>query len=252
MATQRRRLETAAGKRYAIIADTPVDIVDVTDPAAPKLAAVIPEDAHTVFTETIAGVTRAYFGNYDASCPVWDVSDPVTPVRLGRFQTTGGLVHDLSVADGIAYLNVTPGSSSSISPRPRLVEVGSWADTPTDSSHRTGPRVGGRPRRSRGASTSSTPIPADVHAIDRAHGAPDFDPQHRRPARAPHYRTACACSTSPTRPSPSSSVTSTAGTRRPITRRAFDGAVGLDVDLTRKLIYVADTRGLLILRDDTP
>ena len=33
----------------------------------------------------------------------------------------------------------------------------------------------------------------------------------------------------------------------------FEGAVGLDVDLTRKLIFVADSpRGLLILRDDTP
>jgi hypothetical protein len=33
----------------------------------------------------------------------------------------------------------------------------------------------------------------------------------------------------------------------------FEGAVGLDVDPTRKLIFVADSpRGLLILRDDTP
>jgi hypothetical protein len=32
----------------------------------------------------------------------------------------------------------------------------------------------------------------------------------------------------------------------------FDGAVGLDVDLDRKLIFVADTRGLIILHDDTP
>jgi len=33
----------------------------------------------------------------------------------------------------------------------------------------------------------------------------------------------------------------------------FEGAVGLDVDLARKLIFVADSpRGLLILRDDTP
>ena len=33
----------------------------------------------------------------------------------------------------------------------------------------------------------------------------------------------------------------------------FEGAVGLDVDLARKLVFVADwPRGLLILRDDTP
>ena len=35
--------------------------------------------------------------------------------------------------------------------------------------------------------------------------------------------------------------------------RFFEGAVGLDVDPERKLIFVADSpRGLLILRDDTP
>jgi hypothetical protein len=33
----------------------------------------------------------------------------------------------------------------------------------------------------------------------------------------------------------------------------FEGAVGIDVDLQRKLIFVADSpRGLLILQDDTP
>ena len=32
----------------------------------------------------------------------------------------------------------------------------------------------------------------------------------------------------------------------------YEGAVGLDVDLARKLVFVADSpRGLLILRDDT-
>ena len=35
------------------------------------------------------------------------------------------------------------------------------------------------------------------------------------------------------------------------TNAFFDGAVGIDVDLARKLIFVADGRGLLILRDDT-
>jgi hypothetical protein len=33
----------------------------------------------------------------------------------------------------------------------------------------------------------------------------------------------------------------------------YESAIGIDVDLARKLIFVADTpRGLLILRDDTP
>jgi hypothetical protein len=37
------------------------------------------------------------------------------------------------------------------------------------------------------------------------------------------------------------------------TSQFFEGAVGLDVDVARKLIFVADSpRGLLILRDETP
>jgi hypothetical protein len=36
------------------------------------------------------------------------------------------------------------------------------------------------------------------------------------------------------------------------TSSIYEGAIGLDVDPARKLIFVADTlRGLLILRDDT-
>ncbi len=45
------KLVDAGGKRYALIADYPVDIVDVTDPAHPRLVAQIPVEAHTLFTE---------------------------------------------------------------------------------------------------------------------------------------------------------------------------------------------------------
>src|SRR5687768_2756726 len=98
-------VDAAGGKRYAIIADFPSDVVDVTNPAQPTLSAQIPEEAHTLFTETRGGKTYAYFGNYDGTTPVFDVTNPAAPVRLGRYVTGGSYVHDLSVKDGIAYLN---------------------------------------------------------------------------------------------------------------------------------------------------
>ena len=37
------------------------------------------------------------------------------------------------------------------------------------------------------------------------------------------------------------------------TSQFFEGAVGIDVDVARKLVFVADSpRGLLILADSTP
>jgi len=99
------KIVDAGNKRFAIIADTPVDIVDVTDPANPTLAAQITEEAHTLFTETRDGNTRAYFGNYDGTCPVWDVTNPAQPQKLGGYTSPGSIVHDLSISGGIAYLN---------------------------------------------------------------------------------------------------------------------------------------------------
>ncbi|MGE3543293.1 MAG: LVIVD repeat-containing protein, partial [Kofleriaceae bacterium] len=99
------KIVQAGAKRFALIADSPIDVVDVTDPAQPFLAGTIPEGAHTLFTEERNGTVYAYVGGYDGSCPVYDVTDPAAAVRLGRFETGGSRVHDLSVKDGIAYLN---------------------------------------------------------------------------------------------------------------------------------------------------
>jgi hypothetical protein len=262
-------VETAAGKRYAIIADAPVDIVDVTNPAAPKLAAVIPEEAHTVFTETIGGVTRAYFGNYDASCPVWDVTDPAAPVRLGRFQTTGALVHDLSVADGIAYLNAWDAGLVVVdfSTPDAPTEVASWADTPTDSSHSNWTtRVGGRHIALHGEESYGAHL--DVVDLDAgptfmqsigSYRTRDWVSIHNimafgSKAYFTHYQDGVRVLdlTDPTQPKLVGYFNSWDPQADYTSSDFFDGAVGLDVDLTRKLIYVADTRGLLILRDDTP
>ncbi len=263
-------VDAADGKRYAIIADFPVDVVDVTNPTAPTLAANIAEEAHTVFTETRDGVTRAYFGNYDASCPVFDVTNPAAPVRLGRYQTTGSLVHDLSVADGIAYLNAWDAGlvvvDFTVPAAPML--VGSWEDTPADASHSNWTMtIGGRHLALHGDEAYGAHL--DVVDLDPAsptylkpigtYKTRDWVSVHNimafgSKAYFTHYQDGVRVLdlADPTQPvlagyfntwDPQADYTSGA---------FFEGAVGLDVDLTRKLIFVADSpRGLLILRDET-
>jgi hypothetical protein len=264
-------VDTAAGKRFAIIADFPVDIVDVTNPAAPTLAANLAEEAHTVFTETRAGVTRAYLGNYDGSCPVFDVTNPAVPVRLGRYVTPGSLVHDLSVADGIAYLNAWDAGLVVVDfttpATPTL--VGSWSDTPTDTSHSNWTTtVGGRHIALHGEEAYG----AHLDVVDLDPAAPTFMQSFATyrtrdwvsihnimafgsKAYLTHYQDGVRVLdlADPTHPALVGYYNTWDPQADYTTSGFFEGAVGLDVDLTRKLIFVADSpRGLLILRDTTP
>ncbi|MBS1123429.1 MAG: hypothetical protein H6Q90_5657 [Deltaproteobacteria bacterium] len=264
-------VDTAGGKRFAIIADFPVDVVDVTNPAAPTLAATIAEEAHTVFTETRAGVTRAYFGNYDASCPVFDVTNPAAPVRLGRFTTTGSLVHDLSVADGIAYLDAWDAGLVVVDfttpATPTL--IGSWDDTPTNTSHSNWTTtVAGRHIALHGEEAYG----AHLDVVDLDASSPmfmkPFASYRTRDWVSIHNIMAFGSKVYMTHYQDGVRVLDVADPTQPAlvgyyntwdpqadytTSGFFEGAVGLDVDLTRKLVFVADSpRGLLILRDTTP
>src|SRR5262249_8047743 len=131
------KLVDAGAKRYALIADYPVDVVEVTDPANPHLVGQISEQAHTLAVENRNNHVYAYFGNYNANCPVYDVTDPTAPMKLSFFHTTGNLVHDLSVDNGIAYLNAWDAGfyvvdfTNPASP----TKVGQWPMTPTRTSH---------------------------------------------------------------------------------------------------------------------
>jgi hypothetical protein len=264
------KLVQAGAKRFAVIADSPVDVVDVTDPAAPFLAATIPEEAHTLFTETIGGVTKAYFGNYNASCAVWDVTNPALPKRLGTFTTQGELVHDLSVKDGIAYLNAWDAGLLVVDfttpAQPKL--LGSWTDTPTGTSHSNWTTVvGGRHIAIHGEEAYG----AHLNVVDLDAGPTFMQPIGTYKTRdhvsihnimafgskvyMTHYQDGVRVMdvADPTQPAllgyhntwdPQADYTSS---------DFFEGAVGLDVDLGRKLVFVADSpRGLLILRDETP
>jgi hypothetical protein len=265
------KLVDAGAKRYAIIADLPVDVVDVTNPAAPQLVAQITEQAHTLALERRNNKVYAYFGNYDARCPIYDVTDPAHPMKLGTYQSNGQLVHDLAIENGIAYLNAWDAGFLVVDfttpATPHL--LGKFAPTPTKTSHSSWPlTAGGRHVALHGeeaygahlqvvdvdpaSATFMQPISeyrtrdwVSVHNV-MAFGTKAYfsyyqdgirvmdmsDPTH--PTLVGYYNTW----------DPQAAYTSSG---------FFEGAVGLDVDTTRGLIFVADSpRGLLILQDSTP
>lgn len=265
------KLVDAGPRRYALIADSPIDVVDVTSPSAPVLAAQIPEAAHTLFTETRDGSTRAYLGNYDGRCAVYDVTDPAAPHKLGAYDAGATLVHDLSVVNGIAYLNAwergflivdftTPAA-------PRL--LGSWTSTPTHTSHSNWTTsAGGRRIALHGEEAYDAHLNVvDVDPASPTYMAP-FASWQTRPwisihnimafgtkAYLTHYQDGVRVLdlTDPAHPTQRGYYNTWDPQADYATSAFYEGAVGLDVDLGRKLVFVADSpRGLLILRDDTP
>ena len=264
------KILSANGKRYAIIADYPSDVVDVTDPTAAHLVAQIPVEAHTLFTEVRGGKTYAYFGAYDGSCPVFDVTNPEAPVRLSTYQSGASIVHDLMIDDGIAYLNAWEGGFHVVdftTPTAPVV-VGKWRQTPTHTSHSSwAMHVGGRTIALHGEEAYA----AHLDIVDVVPSSPSFMTSiatfklrdyvsiHNVMAFGNHaYMTYYQDGvrvldlSDPTNPQqlgyyntwdPQAAYTSSG---------FFEGSVGLDVDQARKLIFVADSpRGLLILRDQT-
>ena len=265
------KLVEANGKRYALIADYPVDVVDVTDPTMPRLVAQIPEEAHTLFTEARGGKHYAYFGNYDGTCPVFDITNPEQPMRLGRFTTEGSTVHDLMIQDGIAYLNAWDAGLYVVDyttpATPTL--VGRWANTTAATSHSSWATVaGGRKVALHGGENYGAHLDVvDVDAQSPTFMMPigsfktrDHVSIHNVMAigdRAyfTYYQDGVRVMSlaDPTRPSQLGYFNTWDPQGPASSSRFFEGAVGLDVDPARKLIFVADSpRGLLILRDETP
>jgi hypothetical protein len=265
------KLVQANNKRYAFIADVPVDIVDVTNPAMPKLVASIARAAHTLTVESRGDKTYAYLGAYDATVPVYDVTDPEHPVALGSYQTSGAYAHDLSVDAGIAYINAWDAGFLAVdfTTPSTPVLLGSWTRTTAQNSHSNGTTtVAGRHIALHGdegygahldvldvdpsSATFMTSLASyktrdfvSIHNI-MAFGAKAYFAYYQdgirvldlsdpaAPALVGYYNTW----------DPQADYTTSA---------QFEGALGLDVDLARRLVFVADSpRGLLILQDTTP
>ncbi|HUS32833.1 MAG TPA: hypothetical protein VMZ53_30235 [Kofleriaceae bacterium] len=265
------KIVQAGPKRYVLTGDVPVDIIDVTDPAHPQLAGQIAEEAHTLAVETRDNKVYAYFGNYDGKCPIYDVTDPTQPQKLGSFTTRGDLVHDLSIENGIAYLNAwndgfyvvdytTPSA-------PTL--VGHWAGTPAGSSHSSWPMtVGGRHIALHGDENFNAHL--DVVDVDPSspqfmtsigsYQTRDFISIHNlmafgSKAYFTYYQDGVRVleMADPTQPRLVGYFNTWDPNGEFSSNGFFEGAVGLDVDVARKLIFVADIpRGLVILKDSTP
>jgi hypothetical protein len=264
------KLVEANGKRYAIIADYPSDVVDVTDPASVHLVAQIPVEAHTVFTETRNGKTYAYFGAYDGTTPAYDVSNPEAPMRLGTYNSMASIVHDLMIDNGIAYLNAWEGGLHVVDftdpTQPR--KIGTWRTTPTKTSHSSwAMNVGGRKIALHGEEEYG----AHLDVVDADPASPQFMTSigtfktrdwvsiHNvmavgSRAYMSYYQDGIRVldMSDPTKPKQIGYFNSWDPQADYTTSGFFESAVGIDVDPARKLIFVADSpRGLLILRDAT-
>jgi hypothetical protein len=265
------KLFDANNRHYAVIADYGVDVVDVTNPASPSLVATIGENAHTDAIELRDGKIYAYFGTNDGTCPIYDLTDPAHPQKLGSYAVNGMLVHDLSVDKGIAYLNawdqgfVVVDFTTPSSP----VVLGTWPHTPTRTSHSNWTTtINGRHLALHGEENYGAKL--DLVDLDPASATfmQPFASWQTRPYVSIHNLMAFGTKayftyyqdgvrvldlSDPAQPrqvgyyntwDPQADYTSS---------DFFEGSVGLDVDLTRHLVFVADSpRGLLILSDTTP
>jgi hypothetical protein len=97
-------------------------VLDVTDAAAPRLVRFVdgPANTWTIQVQVAAGrmitalerIAPGWGGDADASSEegvlIWDVSDPESPRRLGRFTTDGGGTHR-NYYDGGRYLHLAAG-----------------------------------------------------------------------------------------------------------------------------------------------
>lgn len=113
-----KMIDGTDGKPYAIVGSNlrGAVAIDVSDPANPTEVSSFPDvlnngfgdiNVHTLFIDG----TRAYLANTTrGGIEIFDVADPPNPVRLGGFvdtrvDTIGGFVHDLYVDNGRVYLN---------------------------------------------------------------------------------------------------------------------------------------------------
>jgi len=80
-------------------------VVDATNPTAPTFVQYLAEYSHSVFLDGMS----LYLATYNESVPKYDVTNPLTPVRLGMAIVPGDVsgVHDLFVSGTRIYANNT-------------------------------------------------------------------------------------------------------------------------------------------------
>lgn len=245
-------------------------VIDVTDPAAPVYLADIPEFSHSVQVRVDGERTLLYLATYTASVPVYDITDPTQPIRLGAPTVADGDdagIHDLTVDGDRIYVNNTTDGVIAIDVSAGLdVEPVELYRIPTTYSHASWVATIGERRVLLHGDEGMTPEGgAFLRIIDDTPGSPTFGQligryQSRRQVGIhniqvvgtkvylSYYQDGIRVLdiADPTQPREIAHYnTWNAETAR---GSAFEGAVG--VRFHEGLVYVADTdEGLIILRE---
>jgi len=260
--------EGEVSRRYALMASNQVGVVvvDVTAPGSPSIVGHLSEgNVHTLFVD--AGKAYLTCGDH---MEIWDVADPRAATLLGAYTHPGdGYVHDLYVSGDRAYLNhwelgmVIVDVSNPAAP----TLVGTFADYGEHTSHSSWvTQVGARKIAVHGDEQWG----AHVHIVDVTEGTAAFatgiGEWQTRPevsvhnvmafgdrAYVAHYQDGIRILdlSNPAAPTEIAHFDTWPGYDRAYGYSFYEGAIGLDVDLSRALVYVADShRGLLVLRID--
>jgi hypothetical protein len=272
------------GRRYALMCSTDrgVVVVDVTDPAAPVERGTFPpvplptgEDTvgvHTVFTETRGGNTYAYLADTSViGLDVYDVTDPENPQELGVYvdpdvaTNFGAYLHDLYVEDGLAYLDYWDLGLVIVDTNDpaNIVKVGQYMDYQRRTNHSNWvTTVGGR----KIAVVGDEDFTAHMRIVDVDPASPEYMTKigelSLRPEVSIHNIMAFGDRayvawyqdgfrivdlSDPTNPTLAAYFNTWDGR---LGSSFYEGVVGVDVDLSAGLIYLADIpRGLIILHE---
>lgn len=269
------KLIAAGGRRFAVLASDQAGAVvwDVTTPSAPAIVAHLgtaePGEGAAVHTLFLDG-GRAYLANLRRGLEIWDLTAPAAPVKLGELALAGApdgaFLHDLYVEGDRAYLNywsaglVIVDVADPAAPRV-LGRFAGYGETTSHSSWVT--TVGGR----RIAAHGDEQWGSHLRLVDVTEGGAGFAREvgawQTRPEVSAHNVMAAGDEVVVAHYQDGVRVIDIADLARrrrvawfntwPGYDRAygtsfFEGAIGVDLDVARGRIFVADThRGLLVL-----
>jgi hypothetical protein len=273
--------DDGAGHRYALMGSNVagVVVVDVTDPTRPAIAGHFgtaaqggASDVHTIFLDG----GKAYLANIDLGLEIWNVADPASPTKLGAWALDDpshpfAFPHDLYVEGDRAYVNYWDGGmavvdvSDPTAPR----SVGTFAGYGEHTSHSNWvTTIGAR----RIAVHGDEQWGAHVHVVDVTEGTDAFATSigewQTRPEVSVHNIMAFGSTaimahyqdgvrvldlSDPTAPRQVAWFDTWPGYDPRYGDSFYEAAVGIDVDVARQRVYVADThRGLIVLHLDAP
>jgi hypothetical protein len=256
-------------KTYALMGSSEdgIKVVDVTDPESPDIVETFPgpSNVHTLFVDD----GKVYFTNIGAGLEIWDIADPANPTFLGDFPVPNfGFIHDLYVEGDRAYLNAWDEGMLvvDVSNPAAPTLLGTFVDYGHDTSHSSWvTTVGDRKIAVHGDEQRGS----HVRIVDVTEGTPSFMDQigayQTREATSAHNLMAfgdlgvfsyyqdglrLVDLSDPENPEQVGHYWSL-GLAPGYGYWPFEGAIGVDVDLARDRIYLADThRGLIILERD--